>query len=66
MAPQFKASDVVAKCRETLCNITVTGPFNARLLANVFDDLCMVEQYMRNQEGAKTNGNPEKNNNGNV
>lgn len=65
MAQQTKMSEVIAKCRETLCGITVTGPFNARALATVYDDLCMVEQYMRNEEGKK-DGNPKTGNTGNV
>lgn len=63
---QIKASEVIAKCRETLCGITVTGPFNARALATVFDDLCMVEQYLRQQEGGVKGGNTQKDNTGNV
>lgn len=63
---QIKASEVIAKCRETLCGITVTGPFNARALATVFDDLCMVEQYLRQQDGGVKGGNPKTDNTGNV
>ena len=63
--PQLKVTDVLAKCRETLCGITVTGPFNARALATVFDDLCMAEQYLRSQEANK-GGNSKTDNTGNV
>lgn len=66
MRTPIKASDALAKCRETLCGITVTGPFNARALASVFDDLCMVEQYLRQQEGGAKGGNTQKDNTGNV
>lgn len=62
MAPQIKVSDAIAKCRETLCSITVAGPFNARALATVFDDLCVIEQYLRQQEnGGDSGGHTKKN-----
>lgn len=62
METPIKASDALAKCREKLCSMTVCGPFNARALATVYDELLMIEQYLRQQEGGGESGGHTKKN----
>lgn len=60
MGTPIKASDALAKCREKLCSMTVCGPFNARALATVYDELLMIEQYLRQQENGGDSGGHTK------
>ena len=50
MGKDVKISAIVTQCRMILGSMSVVGPHNARILAAVYDDLEIVEQYLLGED----------------
>ena len=64
---KISASEAISMCRQTLSQISVTGPDDCRRLVAVYDNLGLVQDYLDKQEtGGDMNGHTNQGTAGDV